>query len=60
MQVAVHIRPLIGSELENGCQEILSATPGTSQASTHMLQSSSFPAPEYNPLGSLGAIRDTK
>ncbi len=51
MQVAVHIRPLIGSELENGCQEILSATPGTSQASIHMSQPSNFPAPGYCLLG---------
>lgn len=31
MQVAVHIRPLIDTEQDNGCQDILSVTPGTSQ-----------------------------
>ncbi len=28
VQVAVHIRPLIDSELETGCQESLFVTPG--------------------------------
>lgn len=31
MQVAVHIRPLIDTEQDTGCQDILSVTPGTSQ-----------------------------
>lgn len=31
VQVAVHIRPLIDNELQNGCQETLGVEPGTSQ-----------------------------
>lgn len=33
MQVAVHVRPLIGSEQEAGCQESLAVTPGVPQVS---------------------------
>ena len=31
VQVAVHVRPLIGSEQEAGCQESLLVTPGAPQ-----------------------------
>ena len=33
--VAVHIRPLVQSELAEGCQMCLSVTPGRPQASSH-------------------------
>lgn len=33
VQVAVHVRPLIGSEQEAGCQESLAVTPGVPQVS---------------------------
>jgi hypothetical protein len=39
VQVAVHVRPLIGSEQEAGCQESLAVTPGVPQVSRSLTSS---------------------